>query len=137
MTELLECDVPSMSPSKVCMQCFVDNTNATWLSYLTCIKPDQHFGINTVTAVVISNYLIHVRPPSHQVHKNLSDIVECKNVSTCKKKFKCKLAHSDIELNYWRLMMAKKIFCERVPKLVSLQHRLSCCVCAVLNDTIL
>ena len=113
--------MPSMSPSLVCLQCFIDNSKATWLSYLTCIKPGEHSSGMTITAVVTANQLVPVRPASHLGHVDLSEIMECDYAPNCFRQGKCKFAHSSTELDYWRWQKAKDIFCSQLPLLVGYQ----------------
>lgn len=121
VNDLQQCEVPSMSPSRVCIQCMADyNTvHATWLSYLTCVKPDEHYRL-TVNTVVDSDRLVSVRSASHLEHVDVSAVKGCEYVPKCRRKDKCKFAHSDVELDYWRSERAKEIFCSRITELVGL-----------------
>lgn len=117
VSQLQECEVPSMSPSQVCMECFASNRNATWLSYLTCVEPNVHLGAR-VTALVESNQLIYVRPPNLPRHLDVGRIALCHHVPKCSRKAKCHFAHSEFELDYWRWERAKQIFCSQLNKMV-------------------
>ena len=109
-----------MSPSLVCIQCIIDYTvSATWLSYLTCVKPGDHYGM-MVNTVVDSNRLVRVRSASHLSHVDVSKVKGCDYAPNCRRKDKCKFAHSEVELDYWRCQRAKQIFCSRITQLVGL-----------------
>ena len=119
VSELQECEMSSVSPSLVCVKCWGENHEATWLSYMTCLKPNEHHGASNVTVLVDDDELVTVRSGSHLSGVDVSEIMLCDYTPNCFRKQKCKFAHSQIELNYWRWQRAKEIFCSEISEMVS------------------
>ena len=117
VSELQEYDVPSMSPSLVCVECWDENNEATWLSYMTCLKPREHRG-DRITVLVDDDELVVVRSGDHLSDLDVGDIMMCDYTPNCFRKHECKFAHSEIELNYWRRQRATEIFCSEISEMV-------------------
>lgn len=120
ISELKECDAWSVSPSDVCRQCYHDNSNAIWLSHLTCIRPSEHEDNDTITVVVSDSQdnprLVPVRSADHLSRVAVSKIAMCRhNPSYCHRGEKCRFAHSKEELNFWRWERAKEILDNQFP----------------------
>ena len=114
ISDLLECDIPSMSPSKVCLRCYQENYKAGWLSYLKCTQPSMHVNADTITVVTRETnddqQLVPLRSAQHLGCLSNGKIELCPHKPChCPKKDKCLLAHSEEELNYWRWEKAKVI----------------------------
>lgn len=120
ISELQELGVPSMSPSEVCQTCYHGNNGAVWLSYLTCIRPNEHNNCDYVTVVVSDSQddqqLVPVRPAHHLRRLNIGKIQMCRhNEGHCPKGGRCLFAHSDEELNHWRWERAREILDNEFP----------------------
>ena len=107
-----------MSPSLVCVECFDENNEATWLSYMTCLKPDEHCG-ETLTVLVDNDELVFVRSGSHLSGMDVGNIKMCDYTPNCFRNDACKFAHSEVELNYWRWQRAREIFSSEISEMVS------------------
>ena len=119
ISELQDCDVWSVSPSDVCLECYRDNNSAVWLSYLTCIRPNEHTDSNTITVVVSDQQLVPVRSADHLSRLNVSRIEMCRHdPSHCPRGERCRFAHSEEELNYWRWERAKDILDNEFPLVI-------------------
>ena len=130
VSELQEYDVPSMSPSLVCVECLGENDEATWLSYMTCLKPREHCG-DRITVLVDDDELVVVRSGDHLSGLDIGEIMMCDYTPNCFRRQKCKFAHSEIELNYWRWKRAREIFCLEISEMVgkktaAIKHHIFC-----------
>ena len=111
ISDLQECDIRSMSPSEICLECYQENNDAIWLSYLKCIQPSLHVDSKTITMVINdSSVLVPLRPANHLRRLAVGKLQLCRHKARyCPKKDRCRFAHSEEELNYWRWERAKEI----------------------------
>lgn len=132
VSELQEYGVPSMSPSLVCVQCLEENDEATWLSYMTCLKPEKHRG-DQLTVLVDDEELAVVRSGSHLSDLDISEIMMCDYTPNCFRRQECKFAHSEIELDYWRWQRAREIFCSEISEMVGKKLQLNSIIISFLH----
>lgn len=109
----------------MCKSCFLENTEAVWLTWLKCIHPNKHHrffhGCVTVVLDREKSQLVQVRTKiSHLNRVPVNEIALCGFIPGCYKEDKCKFAHSPEELNYWRWGKVRKILDSKLDKIVSL-----------------
>jgi len=123
--KICDVDLQYQSPSKVCRACFERDPNAVWLAWLKCINQEEHNTKATVTVVVglSRRQLIKVRELPPGVSK-LSELALCCSnpvamgtASRCGGD-RCRLAHSQEELNYWKWNIVIRLYAEMVSDLV-------------------
>ena len=123
--KICDADLQYQSPSKVCRACLERDPNAVWLAWLKCTNQEEHNTKATVTVVVglFHRKLVKVRelPPGVSMLSELalccSNSVSMGTASRCGGD-RCRLAHSQEELNYWKWNIVIRLYAEMVSDLV-------------------
>jgi len=119
--KICDADLQYQSPSKVCRACLERDPNAVWLAWLKCTNQEEHNAKATVTVVVglFHRKLVKVRelPPGVSMLSELALCCSNPVASRCGGD-RCRLAHSQEELNYWKWNIVIRLYAEMVSDLM-------------------
>ena len=117
--EIVNANVRSQSPSKVCKVCYTHNPSAIWLAWLKCIYLDDHNQRDTVVILIDSSQtrLVQVQQPPVPI-TNPNEMKLCSQAD-CQTGNECVFAHSLEELNYWKWQAVNRLYSDLVSVICS------------------